>query len=57
MTFHFTSLPGIRYQVLTSTNLATWKVWKDFTAEEVTAELVVPNAASEPMRFFKVIAP
>jgi hypothetical protein len=57
MTFHFTSLPGIRYQVLTSTNFATWEVWKDFTAEEVTAELVVPDATSEPMRFFRVITP
>ena len=57
MAFHFTTLQGVRYQVQTSTNLVDWEVWKDFTAEEETAELVAPDATTEAMRFFRVIAP
>ena len=57
MTFHLATLQGIRFQILTSTNLLDWEVWKDFTAEEETAELVAPDVATETMRFFRVIVP
>lgn len=53
----FQSVPGQRYQILTATNLADWKLWKDFTAEEETVEFVQPDVANEPMRFFKAVMP
>ena len=57
LAFHFGTTQGTRYQVLSSTNLVNWEVWKDFTADGATAELVHPNAASEPRRFFRIVIP
>src|SRR5205823_597856 len=54
---HFNGAAGQRYQVFTSTNLVTWDLWKDVIAEDESMEFVVPNAASEPMRFFKLVTP
>jgi hypothetical protein len=31
--------------------------FEDFTTEEDTAELIAPNAATEPMRLFSVLVP
>ena len=57
MKFQFSTVQGVRYQVLTSTNLVTWEVWKDLAAESGTVEFVHPDAIKEPYRFFRVIVP
>jgi hypothetical protein len=53
----FSTVAGQRYQILSSTNLVTWELWKDFTAEGETTEFSYPNAPAEPMRFFRVAVP
>jgi hypothetical protein len=57
LAFSFNCVQGARCQVLTSTNLVNWEVWKDFTAEDDTTAFVAPDPASEPMRFFRVSVP
>jgi hypothetical protein len=52
MVFQFSAVPGLRYQILTSTNP---EVWKDFTAGEEAIEFVQPYVVTEPMRFFKAV--
>jgi hypothetical protein len=55
--FRFVGSSGVRYRVLTTTNLVNWTVWKDFVAETDTLDIVDPEAAVTPHRFFKVVAP
>jgi hypothetical protein len=53
---HFAGVPGQRYHVFASTNLVTWELWRDFTAESDTIDLVDPEAIVTPMRFFRVVS-
>lgn len=57
LAMQFQAVPGQHYQILTSTDLKTWAVWKDFTAETEVVELVQTPAANEPYRFFTVTMP
>jgi len=57
LAMQFQAIPGQHYQILSSTNLKTWVVWKDFTAETEVIELVHPPATNEPYRFFTVRIP
>ena len=57
MTMRFAGVPGQRYQVLTTTNLVWWGLWKDFTGDGESLEMAAPNVTGEPMRFFKLVMP
>lgn len=48
---------GQRYLVLTPTDLANWTLWKEFTAEASSFDIVDDDAAETPRRFFRVVAP
>jgi hypothetical protein len=50
-------VPGQRYQLYRSTDLVTWVLWHDFTADAEVFELTDVEAPSAPMRFFKVLVP
>jgi len=54
---HLTGAMGHRYQVLSSTDLVNWSLWKEFTAETDEFEIVDDDAVATPHRFFKVIMP
>jgi hypothetical protein len=55
--FRFSGVTGTRYQVLTSTDLVQWEVWKEFVAESDTFEIVDDVSPVTPRRFFRVVAP
>jgi hypothetical protein len=57
ISMRFTGMVGERYQVLTSTDLETWELWKEFTAIADVFDIIDPDSVSTPQRFFRVVEP
>ena len=43
------------YQVLSSTNLVDWALWKGLDEEDGTVIVGLPDVGAQPMRFFKIV--
>ena len=53
----FDGVPGLHYQVLTSTDLQTWDLWQDFVPEDANFSIIDPEAVDFLQRFYKLVLP
>lgn len=50
-----TCVPGEHYQVLSSTDLVTWELWYEFTADREIVEIPDVDGTRTAMRFFRLV--